>query len=158
MKSVDNLKNQQNIRFRMSSTSYKKNKNLSGLSSRMNDWMRSVKGPNPYRIGSPFRVSISKFVQNWSVSILFLVFFLSILFFFHGANKSELSGDGVYNYTYPLSKPHRSLNGDLTYKIAIISDLDTESKSKDGDWISHMKMGWLTISNDMRRVQVNEDL
>lgn len=50
----------------------------------------------------------------------------------------------VYNNTYPLSSPHTSALG-ITFKIAIISDLDTLSKSLSNDnvWNSFMKKGLL---------------
>jgi hypothetical protein len=53
-----------------------------------------------------------------------------------------------YDDTYPLSKPYLTNDG-LTYKIAMISDLDTNSKShkKDNTWLSYLKTGNLTLSN-----------
>lgn len=142
----------------MSGNFYKKSKNYSGLSSRMSDWMRAVTSPTPYRIGSSFRVNVSKFIQNWAIMIIIVFAVMLILFSLH-SNKNydqpcRHTTDNKYNSTYPLSPPQHLLNGDIVYKIAIISDLDINSKAKDGGWISHMKKGWLTISRDMTVVKV----
>lgn len=50
-----------------------------------------------------------------------------------------------YNYTYPLTPPVKSAFG-VTYRIGIISDLDTNSKvsSDSSTWVSYFKKGYLT--------------
>ncbi|ESN92556.1 hypothetical protein HELRODRAFT_69675 [Helobdella robusta] len=62
-----------------------------------------------------------------------------------------------YNSTYPLTSPVYSLNGDISFRIAIISDLDTSSKQSDGSWVSHMRKGWLTINKEHSKVDVKLD-
>ncbi|KAG8446559.1 hypothetical protein GDO86_014133 [Hymenochirus boettgeri] len=70
-----------------------------------------------------------------------------------------LSGE-LYNDTYPLTPPLRTPEG-LRYHIAIIADLDTDSRStKDNTWFSYLKKGYLTLSNSGDYVTVeweNED-
>lgn len=56
-----------------------------------------------------------------------------------------------YNNTYPITNPVKLSNG-ISYKIAIISDLDTRSKhsQKSNLWYSIMKTGnllWMPVSN-----------
>ncbi|XP_052124924.1 soluble calcium-activated nucleotidase 1 isoform X2 [Frankliniella occidentalis] len=50
-----------------------------------------------------------------------------------------------YNATYPLTPPVRSAFG-ITYRIGVISDLDTDSKStsESSTWVSYFKKGHLT--------------
>ena len=65
---------------------------------------------------------------------------------------------GRYNATYPLTKPLRTDSG-VKYRIAVISDLDQDSKLKDSSnkWASHMKFGHLTISDNCDHVSIHFD-
>lgn len=63
----------------------------------------------------------------------------------------------VYNDTYPLTPPHKTPEG-LRYQIAIIADLDTDSRSpKDNTWFSFMKKGHLMLFDTGDRVTVEWD-
>ncbi|XP_072152348.1 soluble calcium-activated nucleotidase 1 isoform X2 [Bemisia tabaci] len=68
--------------------------------------------------------------------------------------KSIFSGS-VYNRTYPLSAPFIVSHG-IKYKIAIISDLDENSK-KGNKWISYLKKGYLTYNPTDKRASVEWD-
>ena len=62
-----------------------------------------------------------------------------------------------YNDTYPLSPSEKTNNG-IRYRIAVIADLDTASRSsKDQTWFSYMKRGYLTISESADRLEVEWD-
>lgn len=62
-----------------------------------------------------------------------------------------------YNDTYPLSAPQRTPGG-LRYRIAVIADLDTESKAqKENTWFSYLKKGYLTLSDSGDKVTVEWD-
>ncbi|XP_054449020.1 soluble calcium-activated nucleotidase 1 [Pteronotus mesoamericanus] len=62
-----------------------------------------------------------------------------------------------YNDTYPLSAPQRMLGG-TRYRIALIADLDTESKAKEENtWFSYLKKGYLTLSDSGDKVTVEWD-
>ncbi|KAM4665060.1 soluble calcium-activated nucleotidase 1 [Discoglossus pictus] len=62
-----------------------------------------------------------------------------------------------YNDTYPLTAPHKTSDG-LRYQIAIIADLDTDSRStKDLTWFSYLKKGHLTLSDSGDHVSVEWD-
>ena len=63
----------------------------------------------------------------------------------------------LYNSTYPLSPTVISASLETTYRIAIISDLDTSSKTESNLWISYLRPGRLTVSKDFRSVSVNWD-
>ena len=60
--------------------------------------------------------------------------------------------------TYPLTKPVKR-NRQTMYRIAIVSDLDTDSKSgsKSSTWISYLKYGNLTISDDYKKIVITFD-
>lgn len=62
-----------------------------------------------------------------------------------------------YNHTYPLSPPERTANG-VRYRIAVIADLDTNSRStKDNTWFSYMQRGHLLVSDNGEQVEVEWD-
>ncbi|KAG8507481.1 Soluble calcium-activated nucleotidase 1 [Galemys pyrenaicus] len=62
-----------------------------------------------------------------------------------------------YNDTYPLSAPQRTPGG-TRYRIAVIADLDTESRApEENTWLSYLKKGYLTLSDSGDRVSVEWD-
>lgn len=62
-----------------------------------------------------------------------------------------------YNDTYPLSPPEKTKHG-IRYRIGMISDLDTASRSsKDQTWFSYMKRGYLTVSDSADRLELEWD-
>ncbi|XP_018089476.1 calcium activated nucleotidase 1 L homeolog isoform X2 [Xenopus laevis] len=65
----------------------------------------------------------------------------------------QVAGE-LYNDTYPLTPPLRTPEG-LRYHIAIIADLDTDSRSaKANTWVSYLKRGYLTLSSSGDHVAV----
>lgn len=62
-----------------------------------------------------------------------------------------------YNDTYPLSPPERTPQG-TRYRIAVIADLDTSSRSENKmTWISYMRRGHLLVSQSGDSVAVEWD-
>lgn len=134
----------------------------SDLSSRMSDWMRVVTSPTPYRVSSAFTLNTYRVVQFVVVMLLLLtglLLLIPVLF-----NPFGSRGGGRYysvpscNRTYPLSEPVR-ISDATKYRIAVVADLDTDSKLKTTDhtWISYLKLGTLTVSNDLKKVEVDWD-
>ncbi|XP_014667928.1 PREDICTED: soluble calcium-activated nucleotidase 1-like [Priapulus caudatus] len=69
----------------------------------------------------------------------------------------EPCADGShYNTTYPLSRPEVLPDGSMRYRIGVISDLDTDSKSKveKFTWLSHFLKGHLTLSANHDQIQI----
>ncbi|XP_046713664.1 soluble calcium-activated nucleotidase 1b isoform X2 [Silurus meridionalis] len=65
--------------------------------------------------------------------------------------------DGHYNHTYPLSPPEQTANG-VRYRIAVIADLDTNSRSTKGNtWFSYMQRGHLLVTDSGEHVEVEWD-
>lgn len=52
--------------------------------------------------------------------------------------------DRNYNAIYPLTKPVSTEKG-LRYNIGIVSDLDQDSKTSSGKWISYLRRGSLYV-------------
>lgn len=132
---------------------------------------------NPLRIsvgGLPVLASMTKtadprFRPRWRaivVSLLGLALLLLLLCFHRSSSPrtvlpnvhnwkiiQPLAGE-LYNDTYPLSPAQKTPDG-LRYQIAIIADLDTDSRSsKENTWFSYLKKGHLTLFNSGDRVTV----
>ncbi|XP_051957657.1 soluble calcium-activated nucleotidase 1-like isoform X2 [Xyrauchen texanus] len=62
-----------------------------------------------------------------------------------------------YNDTYLLSPPEHTSDG-IRYRIGVIADLDTDSRSKkDNTWFSYLKRGHLLVSESGDSVSVDWD-
>ncbi|XP_069608510.1 soluble calcium-activated nucleotidase 1 [Ranitomeya imitator] len=132
---------------------------------------------SPLRIsvgGLPVLASMTKtadprFRPRWRAIVLSLLglALLLLLLYFHPSSSPKtalpnahnwkiiqpLAGE-LYNDTYPLSPPLKTPDG-LRYQIAVIADLDTDSRSsKDHTWFSYLKKGHLTLFNSGDQVTV----
>ncbi|CAL8303890.1 unnamed protein product [Merluccius merluccius] len=81
------------------------------------------------------------------------------------ATRSWMSGrvgpretESLYNDTYPLSTPEHTAHG-TRYRIAVIADLDTNSRSgsKELTWFSYLRRGYLSVSQSGDQVAVEWD-
>ncbi|XP_063309498.1 soluble calcium-activated nucleotidase 1 [Pelobates fuscus] len=133
---------------------------------------------NPLRIsvgGLPVLASMTKtadprFRPRWRAIVLFGVglalIFLLLCFHRSSTPRASLPPNNhnwrmvepmtglVYNDTYPLTLPQKTAEG-LRYQIALIADLDTDSRSsKDNTWFSYLKRGHLTLFNTGDQVTV----
>lgn len=121
----------------------------------VNDWMQAIRSPTPYRVGNA-RVHLKP--RNVAYGAMFITAVLVLLVYFIPSNPSNRLGircNNVKNYvdehldsTYPLTNPQKIPQG-TQFKIAIVTDLDTDSKSeaKSNTWLSYLKYGNLTISD-----------
>lgn len=142
----------------------------------VSDWRQAIRNPPSYRIGNSTVRLQTKFIYlvitaGAAVLLYFYVFgsksnavtnLLSSnneLDAEHGhvhiSGKDKLDKYRNYNSTYPLTPPITSMKG-LTYKFYVITDLDTESKSKaeSDTWISFLKRGLLTYNPSERSVVI----
>ena len=129
----------------------------------VNDWMKAVRTPTPYRVGNArFHLKprmVAYFAMFASAVLILLVYFIPT------TQRTKLSlpcqRDFIDTHsrkidpTYPLSDPVSTQNG-MQYKIAIVTDLDTDSKStkKANTWLSFLIYGNLTLSDDHRKVNI----
>lgn len=62
-----------------------------------------------------------------------------------------------YNFTYPLTNPTRS-GSETTFRVAVISDLDTNSKAaKKDQWVSYLLKGYLRYDSSAETVKIYWD-
>lgn len=73
-------------------------------------------------------------------------------------DSDAMSVSMQYNHTYPLSAPIIS-SGIINYKIAVIADMDTDSrtKSSEDEWKSYLKKGFLSYNSRQESINVNFD-
>lgn len=116
----------------------------------LRDWRQALRAPHVYRVAnSTFRVQsqcILLFLFVVSVPIFFLAYPLLHTIMCSPPSTSTLTQCRYYKYnkTYPTSTPIRTSMG-ITFRIAIVSDLDHDSKlpDKKDTWHSLMKTGSL---------------
>lgn len=143
----------------------------------VSDWRQAIlRNPPPYRIGSSTVRLQSKFIYLVvTVGAAILLYFYIFGTKKHSLLTSVLSSNDLdsehghyhyqqtklsqyavsYNDTYPLSPPLVTKKG-IVYKIYVIADLDTNSKSQteDNSWISYLKVGFLTFNPRERTISI----
>ncbi|KAL4239927.1 Soluble calcium-activated nucleotidase 1 [Mactra antiquata] len=134
----------------------------------VNDWMQAIRTPTPYRVGNA-SLHVKPRMVVYGAIILTAILIL-LIYFIPSSHSSRLSlscnnrllHDSLVSQqvdsTYPLTNPIKSSRG-TSYRIAVVTDLDTDSKSKDkkNTWISYLKFGNLTIYDDYSRVIISFD-
>ncbi|KAJ8680352.1 hypothetical protein QAD02_016139 [Eretmocerus hayati] len=102
------------------------------------DWRQALRQPHVYRVGN----------STLRVQSHLLVFLLQ-------RSNCQLY---FYNRTYPLSPPIKQYTG-VTYNLAIVADLDTDSKidGKKSAWRSYLLKGRLTHMASRNLVSVEWD-
>jgi len=133
----------------------------------MNEWMKAVRKPIQYRVGSSAIYFKSQHIFNASVGLVVIFMFIclckrdSILSTSNHKSKvgsTHLNFESLfaYNQTYPFSKPVVVPNG-KQFRIGLIADLDTKSFVKKNTWGSYLKTGYLFVSDDKIDLQVQFD-
>lgn len=133
----------------------KKNDTMSLL----HDWREALRKPHVYRVG---RGSLR--IQNQFLIIFSIILLLPILYYTYPTildtvcpvKQQASSCFAYYKYddTYPLTKSTKTALG-ITYKISLISDLDTDSKVNDKNkWISYVKEGSLTWQPQSNKISI----
>ncbi|KAG0718357.1 Soluble calcium-activated nucleotidase 1 [Chionoecetes opilio] len=135
------------------------------------------RAPLSYRVGNSTLHLQTRFVMLVAAVglIALLVLFLVMPASRYGSNMtSDLLGHGedhshshhhpihsgfITGSTYPLSTPVYSDRGYIKYRIAIVTDLDTDSKhpTEKNTWISYLKKGHLTVNVESQEVRVEWD-
>ncbi|KAJ3614221.1 hypothetical protein NHX12_017795 [Muraenolepis orangiensis] len=144
-----------------------------------------VQGLSPALASMTVTTLDPRFHLRWRAITLLTLFLLALLFYTHrpaaeeghshvyrsdephgrsAAADRHAALDGhlaactpPYNHTYPLSPPERTRRG-VRYRIAVIADLDTASRSsKEQTWFSYMRKGHLLVSESADRLEVEWD-
>lgn len=131
----------------------------------VNEWMQAIRSPTPYRVGNA-RLHMKPRMLAYCALLASAV--LILLVYFIPSSSSSRIGlncnyrnnriDLNYDDTYPLTEPVKTALG-TQFRIAVVTDLDTDSKSKDksSTWVSFLKYGNLTISDNYSKVVINFD-
>ncbi|KAM0728785.1 Soluble calcium-activated nucleotidase 1 [Formica fusca] len=115
----------------------------------LRDWRQALRAPHVYRVAnSTFRI------QSQFLALILLILSVPVFLLAYPLLRSVVCSPPnqiltqcryyKYNRTYPTSMPIRTSKG-MTYRIAIVSDLDHDSKLADkrDTWHSLMKTGSL---------------
>ncbi|KAK9701213.1 hypothetical protein QE152_g30753 [Popillia japonica] len=121
------------------------------------DWRKALRNPPAYRIANRTLRNQTNFVLWVSITGLTVLVILYVL-----PKKSNLVSSQYtveyYNNTYPLTKPIIT-NGMHTFRIGIITDLDTNSKSptEPYTWLAYFKKGYLSYSPKKHTIAISWD-
>lgn len=123
------------------------------------DWRQALRTPHVYRVGnSTFRIQRQFFALFLALIILLVMFYAypSILGMLASSRFASVSSPSAchfykYNKTYPITAPVKTKTG-VSFRVAIISDLDLDSKNNEvpNTWFSIMKRGtvlWMPQRN-----------
>lgn len=153
----------------------------------LRDWRQAIRTPPAYRVGNSTLRIQTQFITVIAVIGLVALIVLYAISSYGGGTRASLTNDirlhneeydhqhiiakprpsssdhiqdrYNYNYTYPLSKPVKSRMG-IKYRIGIISDLDTASKSEsngEASWVSYYQRGYLLWNPLTHKVSVTWD-
>lgn len=121
------------------------------------DWRKALRSQPAYRIVNRTIRSQTQFISIVAFIGLFVLIFL-YLFPGRKSNTNGLLRSSNYNYTYPLTTPIKT-NSMHTFRIGVIADLDTNSKSpsEKNMWYSFLMKGYLSYSPIKHTVVVTWD-
>ncbi|KAL0841437.1 hypothetical protein ABMA28_015119 [Loxostege sticticalis] len=126
----------------------------------LRDWRKALRTPATYRVGNAVRIQ----PQFVFLILAFGVFLLVVLYYNWWTTQIPtvhrwMNTVRPYNATYPLTPP--VVTGDLiAFRIGIVADLDTNSKSatKPHTYNSYFKKGYLSYHKTRNYVEVSWDL
>jgi len=122
------------------------------------DWRKALRSQPAYRIVNKTIRGQTQFISIVGLTGLCI---LIILYMYPKKGSSGLRSTFIrseYNYTYPLSRPIKT-SSLHTFKIGIIADLDTSSKSnkEKNTWYSFLKTGFLSYNPTTHTVMMTWD-
>lgn len=118
------------------------------------DWKKAQKSkPSVSRI---MNRTINLKNRNHVALLLTAGLFIVVLFYKYSGNSE--TKDSFYNNTYPIT-PVQHYNGIYTFRIGVIADLDTDSKSEKekNTWYSYYKRGYLNYNPSKNEIGVSWD-
>ncbi|KAG6450291.1 hypothetical protein O3G_MSEX006456 [Manduca sexta] len=132
----------------------------SRMSGSFRDWRKALRTPATYRVGNAVRIQ-AQFV----LLIIVIGVCLLMLFYYNWLQTTQghtptlwMSTIRSYNKTYPLTLPF--VSEDLvTFRIAIVADLDKNSKSNTdkNTYYSFLKKGYLSYNRVKDHVSISWD-
>lgn len=144
----------------------------------LRDWRQALESPPNYRIGKRSMRIQTKFVTLVVIFCIVILFVRYLTLPRTSHDEKYWDADSIfrpnldtgyntfykeftsrqYNNTYPLTRPVRTAAG-LTYRIAVVSDLDMDSKSKlePNVWLSYLQKGYLFWNPTLNSVSITWD-
>ena len=131
------------------------------VSFRLNEWMKAVRSPPPYRLAGRSLNFKTVRLAKMLICVLLILTVITLLIpaLHYGPELNHrIPLHAKYNDTYPLS-PHTKSRNERIYRIGAIADLDVSSKStkESNTWRSYFKRGYLSVGADQREVSVRWD-
>lgn len=127
--------------------------------STVHEWTKAIRRPTSYRVGNARfhlkpRVVLYGTMFSASVIILLIVFMPKAPPLVP-CDSGRTSLVHSFDPTYPLTNPLKTPDG-IIYRIGLITDLDTDSKSKEKKttWFSYYRLGNLTLSENRDSITV----
>ncbi|OQR70355.1 soluble calcium-activated nucleotidase 1-like [Tropilaelaps mercedesae] len=139
---------------------------VSGPGSASRDWLQAIRTRTNFRIGnSTVRCQTNFTLTIMTLGTLTLLLLYTLLpkgmslFDDHTHYQNLLKEPAAYNATYPLTKPIAldRFAKILKYRIAVVADMDKESKLLNDTWVSKLKTGWLKFDRTFNTVEVEWD-
>ncbi|CAD5111807.1 unnamed protein product [Dimorphilus gyrociliatus] len=124
------------------------------------DWMQAIRKPTPYRVGSSVTLNTNMIRLGIVIAIAFVIFFVVLPVYTNDScGIDKYSKDLKYNNTYPLSKTITLADGSFRFRIAVVTDLDTESKSinEKSTWYSYYRKGYLIWNPSKNTAKIEWD-
>lgn len=132
----------------------------------MADWNTAVRKPPQHRVNkdrSDDTECLGMGRTTFFCVVVLLISFLAMLFFMPSDRDCRHLHPGAgdilpYNETYPITRP-QLINDQYKYRIAVITDLDLNTKLTDvkNTWRSFMMKGYLTVNVDQTKASVSWD-
>ncbi|XP_077301016.1 apyrase [Arctopsyche grandis] len=126
----------------------------------LRDWRMALRTPTAYRVGNRTVRIQTQFIAL----VVFIGLVLLLIFYYYTKQDASYHSHHwvpqarTFNRTYPFSTPIKS-GGLVSFRIAIVADLDTDSKveNKKNLWKSYLKKGYLSYSPSLNTVVVTWD-
>ncbi|BFZ17677.1 hypothetical protein BsWGS_20716 [Bradybaena similaris] len=127
--------------------------------STVHEWTKAIRRPTSYRVGNA-RFHLKPRVVLYGSMFSTAVIILLIVFMPKSpplvpCDSGRTSFLPSFDPTYPLTNPLKTPDG-IIYRIGLITDLDTDSKSKEKKttWFSYYRLGNLTLSENRDSITV----
>ncbi|CAH1376342.1 unnamed protein product [Tenebrio molitor] len=121
------------------------------------DWRKALRSQPAYRVVNRTIRGQTQFI---SIVAFIGLFVLILLYMFprKGGSSGSVLRSSTYNYTYPLTSPIKT-SSMHTFRIGVIADLDTNSKSdtEKNVWFSYLMRGYLSYSPTRHTVVITWD-
>lgn len=134
------------------------NNTMGGKGGLMRDWRKALRSRPAYNVVNRTLRNQTQFITLVTVTGFVVLCLLYALPNRYRSTNVSAPTAGDYNTTYPLTRPLVT-SMTRTFRIGIVADLDTKSKSVNDKhkWLSYLRRGWLSYSVSTGAVTVTWD-